>query len=288
MWRGFTEALVAYGAAVCDEWLHRGRADAVRPALLEFSGGRVPSVADLRRHGALPPWLGAEEVHQSHRSALVRKDPAHYRRFFPDVPDDLPYVWPPAVFPRWPVRRDGPALTLAEAVARLGWEAPRPGQAEAVQRLVAGEDVALDWPSGSGATSVGLLAALCLPGPTVWVSARGTPDGTPPTAADLRRVAPPATARPGRLAESIARPPGPEDLAAVRAEASAARELHFHSVDDLGRRGIRAGLHDASLTVFDGVAPARRVGRSVMLAIAQVSDGGRRAPSRRASGSPAG
>jgi hypothetical protein len=24
----------------------------------------------------------------------VRKDPAHYRRYFPDVPDDLPYVWP--------------------------------------------------------------------------------------------------------------------------------------------------------------------------------------------------
>jgi hypothetical protein len=31
-------------------------------------------------------------VHDSHRSALVRKDPAHYRRFFPDVPDDLPYL----------------------------------------------------------------------------------------------------------------------------------------------------------------------------------------------------
>jgi len=24
----------------------------------------------------------------------LRKDPAHYRPFFPDVPDDLPYVWP--------------------------------------------------------------------------------------------------------------------------------------------------------------------------------------------------
>ena len=42
----------------------------------------------------LPPWLGDADFHRSHRSALLRKDPAHYRPFFPDVPDDLPYVWP--------------------------------------------------------------------------------------------------------------------------------------------------------------------------------------------------
>ncbi len=28
------------------------------------------------------------------QSALVRKDPDHYRAQFPDVSDDLPYVWP--------------------------------------------------------------------------------------------------------------------------------------------------------------------------------------------------
>jgi hypothetical protein len=39
-------------------------------------------------------------VHDSHRSALVRKDPGHYRPLFPDVPDDLPYVWPPSDRPR--------------------------------------------------------------------------------------------------------------------------------------------------------------------------------------------
>jgi len=25
---------------------------------------------------------------------LVRKDPGHYRALFPDVPDDLEYLWP--------------------------------------------------------------------------------------------------------------------------------------------------------------------------------------------------
>lgn len=49
---------------------------------------------ELAPAGALPRWLGDEELYRSHQSALVRKDLEHYRRFFPDVPDDLPYVWP--------------------------------------------------------------------------------------------------------------------------------------------------------------------------------------------------
>ncbi|MGX1122677.1 hypothetical protein RKD37_008040 [Streptomyces ambofaciens] len=50
-----------------------------------------PELADA---GELPPWLGDEAFHRSHRSALVRKDPAVYAGLFPGVPDDLPYVWP--------------------------------------------------------------------------------------------------------------------------------------------------------------------------------------------------
>jgi hypothetical protein len=49
---------------------------------------------ELSELGGLPRWLGDEDFHLAHRSALVRKDPEHYRRLFPDVPDDLPYVWP--------------------------------------------------------------------------------------------------------------------------------------------------------------------------------------------------
>lgn len=50
--------------------------------------------AELERACELPPWLGDTAFHLSHRPALVRKDPAHYRPLFPDVPDDVPYVWP--------------------------------------------------------------------------------------------------------------------------------------------------------------------------------------------------
>ncbi|MBP2338922.1 hypothetical protein JOF41_005100 [Saccharothrix coeruleofusca] len=99
MWRGFTPALVAYGVAVCDEWIRRGHRDGVRAALLPYTGGRVPEWSWCLREGLLPPWLGEEALHRSHQSALVRKDPEHYRPLFPDVPDDLEYFWPDPVFP---------------------------------------------------------------------------------------------------------------------------------------------------------------------------------------------
>lgn len=41
-----------------------------------------------------PPWLGDEDFHRSHQSNLIRKDPEYYKKQFPGVPDDLPYIWP--------------------------------------------------------------------------------------------------------------------------------------------------------------------------------------------------
>lgn len=100
MWRGYEEALAAYGAAVCDEWCRRGYADTcdvkIRQELATLGITEVRSQADLERAGGLPPWLGDEAYHRSHRSSLLNKDPAWYGRFFDDVPPDLPYVWPTA------------------------------------------------------------------------------------------------------------------------------------------------------------------------------------------------
>lgn len=42
----------------------------------------------------LPPWLGNEDLHASHRSNLLRKDPKWYGQFGWKEPDNLPYVWP--------------------------------------------------------------------------------------------------------------------------------------------------------------------------------------------------
>ena len=85
MWRGYEPALVAYGLAICNEWTERGGADTC--AVQIASEGPPPDSENL------PPWIGDEDFHRSHRSALLRKEPEFYAQYF-DEPDDLPYVWP--------------------------------------------------------------------------------------------------------------------------------------------------------------------------------------------------
>ena len=98
MWKGFEEALGRYGIVCCEVWTELGFGDTCAATIatdLRTAGvTQIRSQAELAEIGALPPWLGDEDVHRSHRSALVRKDPEHYRPLFPDDPDDLPYVWP--------------------------------------------------------------------------------------------------------------------------------------------------------------------------------------------------
>ncbi|WP_046471138.1 MSMEG_6728 family protein [Allosalinactinospora lopnorensis] len=99
MWLGYEEALARYGLTVCDVWRSAGRADTCAATIradLE-AATRVTAVRsqeEMAEAGELPPWLGDQEFHRSHQSALLRKDPGYYGRFFPGVPDDLPYVWP--------------------------------------------------------------------------------------------------------------------------------------------------------------------------------------------------
>lgn len=99
MWQGYEEALGAYSVAICQEWCRRGHSDTCEVKILDdlaIADVPVPPrrQSQLRRARALPPWLGDEDLHRSHRSALLRKDPDWYGKFFDDVDDDLPYVWP--------------------------------------------------------------------------------------------------------------------------------------------------------------------------------------------------
>jgi hypothetical protein len=94
MWTGYTEALVRYGLEICAVWVAGGRPDTVAATLAGEFPGPVRTQARLAADGELPSWLGDEALHRSHRSALLRKDPAAYGALFADVPDDLPYVWP--------------------------------------------------------------------------------------------------------------------------------------------------------------------------------------------------
>lgn len=119
MWQGHTPALVRYGLDVVDVWTRGDRADSTAAQILEFAPWVVGrSQADLADDGLMPPWLGDDRLHLSHRSALVRKAPDRYRDAFGDVDVDLPYFWPdPPASPtvldttdphRWVVRAVSP------------------------------------------------------------------------------------------------------------------------------------------------------------------------------------
>jgi hypothetical protein len=195
MWRGFVPALVSYGVASCREWTARGYADALLPQLLQWSGGREPVCPEL------PPWFGTEELHRSHRSNLLRKDPELYRPLFCDDPDDLPYLWPAPAFPQWPLR---PGLGIT----------PFPWQGEVVAALSEGRDVLLVSSPCAGATTAALLAGQRL-GRTVIVQ---RPLGMPATPAPALPAAV-RVDRPQRTSATIARAPSEEDLEAMQAQA---------------------------------------------------------------------
>ncbi|GAQ66513.1 MULTISPECIES: MSMEG_6728 family protein [Streptomyces] len=99
MWAGYEEALVRYGLEICAVWCEQGHRDTCAATLVtDFTafrpGATTRDQAGLAAAGELPPWLGDDAFHRSHRSALLRKDPDLYAGSFPGVPDDLPYVWP--------------------------------------------------------------------------------------------------------------------------------------------------------------------------------------------------
>lgn len=91
MWRGYEWALLQYQRATVSEWLSRGYSDTCLEKTIDvyFKHRAI----DLNTF-VFPDWLGDYDLHESHRSNLVRKDPMYYLPIFGDVPDDLEYVWP--------------------------------------------------------------------------------------------------------------------------------------------------------------------------------------------------
>lgn len=84
MWRGYAEALALYINACLDEWkINRKR---------NHSYEKI-SVAD-EKNVKIPPWIGNEKFHASHRSNLLRKDAFYYEKFGWTEGPGLPYIWP--------------------------------------------------------------------------------------------------------------------------------------------------------------------------------------------------
>ena len=93
MWRGHERALADYcriGAMVMDQrgW-YRPEVRARWHAYFEDLMFGLPDTGP-------PAWIGDQAVHDSHKSALMRKNPEWYGQFGWAVPHDLEYVWPKA------------------------------------------------------------------------------------------------------------------------------------------------------------------------------------------------
>jgi hypothetical protein len=91
MWKEYPDALLVYGIAICAEWQNRGYKDTMLARFDTILAGRISMGLSINiKH---PRWLGDADFHLSHQSNLVRKNPVYYRKYFPDVPDNLSYVW---------------------------------------------------------------------------------------------------------------------------------------------------------------------------------------------------
>ena len=129
MWKGYEEALGRYGLTMCDVWIERGFGDTCAATIVadleSFGISSIRSYPELAAARGLPQWLFDPDVLRSHRSALIRKDPGHYRHRFPDVPDDIDYVWPvrsPAVIERELRMEENARRRQQRAMERLAGE----------------------------------------------------------------------------------------------------------------------------------------------------------------------
>jgi hypothetical protein len=95
MWKGHEDALCVFGILICEEWIRRGNVDnMLRRFRNKLSSPNIYIRDWVPNDKFWPSWFGSEELHLSHRSNLLRKDPIGYRFVFPTEPDNLPYVWP--------------------------------------------------------------------------------------------------------------------------------------------------------------------------------------------------
>ncbi len=81
MWADNVEALKLYCNIAIDKWLARGYKNTMK-------------FYYVRDKVTMPSWIGDLNLHASHRSNLLRKDPEFYGQYGWNDPHDLEYVWP--------------------------------------------------------------------------------------------------------------------------------------------------------------------------------------------------
>jgi hypothetical protein len=83
MWIGYEAALHVYKDCMIREWISRGY------------NNNMPLTGVMFIGPDMPPWLGDERVHSSHRARLLHKDPEWYGQFgWTEEPMAQGYFWP--------------------------------------------------------------------------------------------------------------------------------------------------------------------------------------------------
>ena len=89
MWKGYEEALKYYANCMIKEWVKRG-----------YNNTMELYTVDPKKY-ELPPFIGVDDFHKSHRVNLLRKDIEFYSDIFPDEAklstfeiEGYPYWWP--------------------------------------------------------------------------------------------------------------------------------------------------------------------------------------------------
>lgn len=88
MWVGYTDALCYYGMICCETWAAKGKRDDMWTAF--YLGLKIP----FGEPAKMPPWLGSQKLHSSHRGRLLCKNIGFYNKFgWPEAPRET-YFWP--------------------------------------------------------------------------------------------------------------------------------------------------------------------------------------------------
>lgn len=86
MWSPYRNHLLHYGLAICYEWRDRGYKD---KQLFWFM-----KELDYRINPDHMRWPGDQQIHSTHRAALLYKNPEHYIQFGWSEKPELNYFWP--------------------------------------------------------------------------------------------------------------------------------------------------------------------------------------------------
>lgn len=87
MWRRHEKALCTYGVSACVV------RDDERVVWFNNKIRELGAVRGIRRDSIIiPPWMGDLDLHRSHRSRLMEKDPEFYN--WEGTPENMPYLWP--------------------------------------------------------------------------------------------------------------------------------------------------------------------------------------------------